>query len=339
VTQPRVTLQQVAERAGVSRTTASFVLTGRRDMRISLAAQERVLQASRELNYRPSLVARALMNHRSQTIGLISDLLATEVFAGEAIRGALATAVLNSHMLFVAETNGDPNMEIGLVQDMLDRGVGGFIYASLYTRRVQLSPVLRGQSVVLLNCVTRSRGITAVVPDETAGGRSAARLLVDAGHTDGIYLVGETPVHVLSGVERMTGIEHELRLANLALAGQVDTIWWPDPAYHAVRDLLGSGVRPSALICVNDRVALGAYQALAEFGLGIPDDTSVISFDDSDLASWIRPHLTSIAIPHFELGRRSVELLLDDSRPGTVHRIPMPAHERESVGPPRRPRR
>src|ERR1700712_5244681 len=117
-------------------------------MRISSAAQERVLQASRELNYRPSLVARALMNHQSQTIGLISDLLATEVFAGEAIRGSLATAVLNEHMLFVGETGGDRKVEVRLVQDMLDRGVGGFIYASLYTRRVQLSPVLRDQPVV-----------------------------------------------------------------------------------------------------------------------------------------------------------------------------------------------
>src|SRR3954451_11824202 len=104
VSSTRVTLQQVADRAGVSRTTASFVLTGRRDMRISAAAEERVLKASRELDYRPSLVARALMNYGSQTIGLISDLLATEPFAGEAIRGALDTAVLKQHMLFVGET-------------------------------------------------------------------------------------------------------------------------------------------------------------------------------------------------------------------------------------------
>ena len=336
MTSTRVTLQQVADRAGVSRTTASFVLTGRRDMRISSAAQERVLQASRELNYRPSLVARALMNHQSQTICLVSDLVATEVFAGEAIRGALATAVLHEHMLFVGETGGDRKVEVRLVQDMLDRGVGGFIYASLYTRRVQLSPVLRDQPVVLLNCVARSRGFAAVIPDEVEGGRSAAHLLLDAGHTDRIYLVGETPTHVLAGIERRTGIEDELGGAGLALAGQVDTIWWPDQSYHAVRDLLASGVRPTALVCLNDRVAFGAYQALTEYGLAIPGDVSVVSFDDSDLASWIRPHLTSIAIPHFELGRRSVELLLDSARTSELQRIPMPLFERESVGAPRR---
>jgi LacI family transcriptional regulator len=335
VTSTRVTLQQVADRAGVSRTTASFVMTGRRDMRISAAAQERVMQAARELNYRPSLVARALMNHQSQTIGLISDQLATEVFAGQAIRGSLATAVRHEHMLFVAETGGDRKVEMRLVQDMLDRGVGGFVYASLYTRRVQLSPALRDQPVVLLNCVARSRGFSAVVPDELEGGRTAARLLLEAGHTDRIFLIGETPAQVLAGVERRTGIANELRSSGLELAGQVDTIWWPEQGYQAVRDLLASGASPSALICLNDRLALGAYQAIAEYGLTVPSDVSVISFDDSDLASWIRPHLTSIAIPHFELGRRSVELLLDSNRTAELHRIPMPLFERESVAAPR----
>ena len=335
----RVTLQQVADRAGVSRTTASFVLTGRRDMRISAAAQERVIRASRELNYRPSLVARALMNHRSQTIGLISDQLATEVFAGEAIRGALSTALLREHMLFVGESGGDGQVEVRLVQDMLDRGVGGFVYASLYTRKVTLSPLLRGQPVVLLNCLTRSRGFAAVVPDEIEGGRAATRLLIEAGHENQIVLVGETPPHTLAGVERLSGIQHALGAAGLKLMAQLDTIWWPDEAYQAVTELLTSGARPTALICLNDRVAFGAYQAIAEHGLTIPDDISIVSFDDSDLASWIRPHLTSVAIPHFELGRRSVELLLDDDRVGEVHRIPMPVFERESVGPPAKGRR
>lgn len=331
----RVTLQQVADRAGVSRTTASFVMTGRRDMRISVAAQERVLQASRELSYRPSLVARALMNYPSQTIGVISDLLATETFAGEAIRGALATAVHHEHLMFVGETGGDRKMEVRLVQDMLDRGVRGFIHASSYTQHVRLSPVLRGQPVVLLNCLTRAKYQTAVIPDELAGGRTAARILLDAGHADGIYLVGETPANVLAAVERRTGILAELSSSGLTLAGEVDTIWWPDAAHHAVSSVLAAGERPTALICLNDRIAFGAYQALADHGLAIPDDVSVVSFDDSDLASWVRPHLTSIAIPHFEMGRRSVELLLDADKTPVVHRIPMPVHERESVGPPR----
>ena len=103
----RVTLMDVAKRAGVSRTTASFVTTGRTDMRISADAQERVLRAARELDYRPSLLARSLRTNRSQTIGLLSDGVAADAFAGDMIRGALAAALLHEHLLFIAETGGD----------------------------------------------------------------------------------------------------------------------------------------------------------------------------------------------------------------------------------------
>ena len=102
------------------------------------------------------------------------------------------------------------------------------------------------------------------------------------------------------------------------------------PAYEATARLLRDGARPRAVICLNDRIALGVYQALQETGLVVPDDVSVVSFDDSDLARWVRPALTSVALPHAEMGRRAVELLLDGAPP-TVARIPMPLAARSSV--------
>jgi LacI family transcriptional regulator len=101
------------------------------------------------------------------------------------------------------------------------------------------------------------------------------------------------------------------------------------------REILRTGARPTALICANDRLALGAYQALQEAGLAIPDDVSVISFDDSELAAWMRPSLTSIALPHYVLGAMAVDLLLGDTHEPVVHRCPMPRATRESVGRPR----
>jgi LacI family transcriptional regulator len=86
------------------------------------------------------------------------------------------------------------------------------------------------------------------------------------------------------------------------------------------------------LICLNDRVALGAYQALREAGRSIPDDVSVVSFDDSDLAAWLRPQLTSIALPHYQLGWQAVELLLGPASDPAVHRVPMPVRHRASLG-------
>jgi LacI family transcriptional regulator len=331
---PRVTLLDVARRAGVSRTTASFVMSGRTDMRISAQAQERVRHAARELDYRPNLMARSLRTRLTRTIGLVSDTIATEAFAGDLIRGSLATALRHEHLLFIGETEGDPTVEKRLVEDMLDRGVGGFLYASMYTRQTRLPPALRGLPLVLVNCLTPDRKVPAVVPDERAAGRTAGRTLLAAGHRDRIWLVGESPAGVYAGRERRTGIEEVLGRAGVALAGTVDCLWWPEPSYAATRDFLASGTRPSAVICLNDRVAFGAYQALSEAGLAVPADVSLLSFDDSDLASWLRPQLTSIAIPHFDLGRRAVELLLGEERAPAVHRVAMPLRERASVGPP-----
>jgi LacI family transcriptional regulator len=330
----RVTLLDVAKHAGVSRTTASFVLTGRRDMRISVDAEQRVMRAARELNYRPNLMARGLRTSLTHTIGLISDTLATEPFAGEIVRGALATALHHRHLLFIGETEGDPAVEERLVQDMLDRGVDGFLYAAMFTRQAKLPTALRGHPHVLLNCLTRDRTATAVVPDERTAGRAAAQLLLDAGHRDGIQLVGASPVSVFAAKERLAGIEEALAAAGSRLAGKVACEWWPDSACGAVATLLSRGARPTALICLNDRIAFGTYQALQEAGLSVPGDVSVISFDDSDLASWLRPALTSLALPHVELGRRAVELLLDADRKPGVERIAMPLHARESVAAP-----
>ncbi len=350
---PRVTLLDVAQRAGVSRTTASFVMTGRRDMRISADAEQRVLRAARELSYRPSLLARSLRTNLSQTIGLLSDLIASDAFAGEMVRGTMSTALLHEHLTFIGETSGDPELEKNLVQNMLDRGVGGFVYASMYTRRVTVSKTLRNHPVVLLNSVTRLRGVPMVLPDEREGGRIAARALLAHGHGPEIAVVGEVPDHVYAATERLAGINEELAEAGLPGATVIDAEWWPEPAHHAVLAHLAAGNRPTAMICLNDRAAMGCYQAAQAAKLSVPEDLSVISFDNSDLASWLRPGLSSIAIPHFELGRRAVEVLLGrhgstqgagapdaSTKAPLVQRVPMVLRERESIAEPRRnPRR
>jgi LacI family transcriptional regulator len=333
---PRITLRDVAERAGVSRTTASFVLSGRRDMRISADAESRVRQAARELGYRPSLLARSLRTNLSQTIGLLFDQIAGEMFAGEVVRGALATALRHEHLLFVGDTGGDPEVERNTIQGMIDRGVGGCVYASMYTRIVRVPAILRKLPLVLLNCSTRGKRLTTVVPDEADAGRLVARELLRHGHRDRIVLVGERTAQATAGQDRSTGIREVLLAEGADLAGIIDCLWWPDHAYRAVAGYLAQGHRPSAFICLNDRVAFGTYQAIQELGWTVPRDASVISFDDSDLAGWLRPALTSAAIPYVELGRRSVELLLAPAGSPEIHQVPIQLTTRESVGAPGR---
>lgn len=340
----RVTLVDVARSAGVSQTAASFVLSGRREeMRISLDVEARVLQAVRETGYRPNIVSRGLRTGATQTIGFVSDTVATTPFAGHLIWGALDAAREHNHLLFTGETEGDPDLERQLIEAMHDRRVDGVVLASMYTRKIAVPQALLDGRAVLLNALPSRRSpIPSVVPDEAEAGSMAAQVLLDAGFSGGIYLIGagptasRVPKGSVAAVERLAGINEALRAAGVAVDGAVACAdWQPEFGYQATRQLLDK-VIPAALICFNDRLAFGAYQALAESGLNVPEDVSVVSFDDDLLASWMRPQLTTVALPHYELGRAAVELLLDSARQRAdgrtpVHRIPMPLRNRDSV--------
>jgi LacI family transcriptional regulator len=267
------------------------------------------------------------------------------------IKGALEAAREHGMMLFIGETEGDPDLERGLLQAMHDRQVDGIVYASMFTRAIKVPPALTTAGpAVLLNAVPkRTSTLPSVVPDEVEAGRAAARVLLDAGHHDGIHLIGagprirDVPPEALAGVERLTGIRETLTGAGVRIAsGRVCPDWQPDYGYQATRELL-ENTRPRALVCLNDRIAIGAYQALDDFGLKVPADVSVVSFDDHPIATWIRPKLTTIALPHYELGHKAVEVLLtqiDRHREGTApkeggtHRVPMSVRVRDSVAAP-----
>jgi LacI family transcriptional regulator len=329
---PRVLLRDVAEKARVSSTTASLVLGGR-DIRVSEQTRQRVLRAARELDYRPNLTARSLRTQVSSTIGLVADTIVTGHYGGEMIRGSLTAALRHGHRLLVCEYEGDPALEPVLIDDLVARQVDGLLYTTASHDQVTLPAALDGQRVVLLNCESDSAR-PSVVPDEVEGGRSAARVLTDAGHVAGIVLLGETPSGVLPAQRRLEGLVAGLADAGASFSEQVSCPWWPESAYDALSDALARGLRPRALVCLNDRIALGAYQALGDAGLRVPGDVSVVSFDDSEIASWLRPALTTIALPEFEMGVTAVDLLLSGDQEAGVVRVPMPVRERGSVAPP-----
>ncbi|RBM06312.1 LacI family transcriptional regulator [Streptomyces sp. PT12] len=336
-----MTMADVARAAGVSPTTASFVLSGRTDMRISESSWHKVLEAARVLGYRPNVNARSLRTRSTQTIGLVSDSITTTPFAGEVIRGALDAAYANEHLVFIAETGGDRHAVSGLIHALLDRQVDAVIFAAMYTHYITPPTELHGRRVVLLNCLAPGFDAPSVIPDEVNAGRVAARLLVEAGRTEGIWAVGghqalpATPEGVFAGNERMRGIQEVLREAGSGLDGVIECDWNSEDGYREVRRILDEGARPRALICSTDRISFGAYQALAEAGLSVPGDVSVISFDDQDIASWLRPALTTLALPHYDMGRTAVELILGgEPLDATVHRITMPLRDRESISAP-----
>ncbi|MHB1598492.1 MAG: LacI family DNA-binding transcriptional regulator [Acidimicrobiales bacterium] len=339
-----MTLADVARRAGVSQTTASFVLAGRREeMRISSQVEVKILRAVQETGYRPNVVSRSLRTGSTHTIGFVSDTVATTPFAGHLIWGALDAARDHDRLLLIAETEGDPALETQLIETMRDRQVEGIVLASMYTRWANVPRALLGGPSVLLNVLpAKKTSVPSVIPDEAEAGRAAARLLLEAGHREGIYAVGvgvdpaRTPKGSVAAAERLLGIEDVLASAGIELAGGVFLDdWQPLGGYDATKQILAREEPARALICFNDRVSFGAYQVLEDAGLKIAHDVSIVSFDDEPVASWLRPGLTSVALPHYELGRRAIEVLLSldgDSTPGAVHRVEMPVRVRESVG-------
>jgi LacI family transcriptional regulator len=347
----RVTLADVARAAGVSRPTASLVLSGRgRELRISQDVEQRVLRAADELQYRPNIVSVGLRTGTTRTIGFVSDTVATSRLAGDMIKGALEAARERGVMLFIGETEGDVELERPLLQAMYDRQVDGIILASMFTTTIKVPKVVTAAPAVLLNALAKQpTHLPSVLPDELEAGRRAARVLLEAGHRDGIHLIGagpgprQVPPGGVAAMERLRGIREALGEAGVRVAGgRLCDDWQPEHGLSATRALLERG-RPRALICFNDRLALGAYQALDDAGLKVPEDVSVVSFDDHPIAAWMRPKLTTVALPHYELGRKAVDVLFaeigrgpaDPGRKGEVHRVAMPLCSRESVAPPR----
>ncbi|MEU7476864.1 LacI family DNA-binding transcriptional regulator [Lentzea sp. NPDC042327] len=347
-----MTLADVAAASGVSVTTASLVLTGRaRELRISEAAERRVRSTAQELGYRRgSTLAAGQRTGRSQTIGFVSDAVASSGLAGDMVRGAADAAYQNGFMLFVGESGGDPVVERSLVEAMRDRRADGVIFAAMHTRAIVVPDSVHDGPAVLLNATawTRTRA-PSVVPDELQAGRSAALVLVEAGHDRGVHLIGagpgayDVPPNSIAAVERLLGLRDVFTAAGVEVAGAHRCPkWTPEYGYEATRALLRRHC-PKALVCFNDRLAFGAYQALAEAGLSVPGDVSVIGFDDHPVASWMRPRLTTVALPHHELGAKAVAVLVDvverrgrDARAPMVHRVPMPVREGGSVAAPRR---
>ena len=320
----RPTLSDVASQAGVSVTTASYILNRRSlEMRISAPTAERVLAVAAALDYRPNRSARNLRTASTATIGLISDHVASGGFASRMITGAAGAARSRHHLLVIGESEGDAGTEQLLIEEMLDRQVDGILYATLSTSLVHVPLQLRDQRVVLLNCEDADGRLPAVVPDELAAGRAAAGVLLETGHRLGIYLVGEDGVpEAVAPRLRPVGITAALHEAGVALAGVVSCSWDVVPAHGAVGRFLDDGGRPAAMICLNDRIAMGTYEALREHGLRVPDDVAVVSFDGSALAGWLQPPLTSVVIPYEELGAVAVDRLVTGAT--GVERLAMP---------------
>ena len=333
----RVTMADVAQRAGVSTTAVSLIMNDRQGTRLSEEAASRVRAAAEELGYRPNLTARALSTQKSHVIGFISDQVTTDRLASGLIRGALREAKRHGHVLFIAETDGEDGAVDDAVDALTDRQVDGIIYAATRPQSLRVPAHVGATPVVMLNATSDDAPDT-VLADEYEGARSIVSMLLDAGHTQNVVILGrsrEQPVDewLTTAVQRrMNGIWDSLNDHGVMPIAQLACQPWSVlNGYHLTRDLLQAGVQPGAIVCLNDRLAFGAYRALGEAGLKAGRDVAVVSFDDDDIAVYLEPMLTTAAAPYEEMAAQAVRLLLDGEHPKGEHLVPMPLRIRGSV--------
>ncbi|HEY3411342.1 MAG TPA: LacI family DNA-binding transcriptional regulator [Propionicimonas sp.] len=328
----RATLADVAQLAGLSTTTVSMVLNDRPNTRLSQDAADRVRSAAAKLNYRPNPAARGLRLGKTRTVGFISDEVTITRYASAMIRGLLEEAEARDHTVLISESGRRADRIARALDLMLDRQADGIVFGLMGAKQIDV-PVLPDLPVVIANA-TSSPGHPCVLPDEYRAGYEAAKYLLDRGHRR-IGFIGRSealldPALSATIGSRYAGLDAAMAEAGVSFAHQVDGRYWePDFGYSGAREILDQA-DVTAIVSANDRVAFGVYQAAQERGLRIPDDVSVISFDDEYLASYLRPKLTTMQIPYLEIGRTALQLLLDGDAPDRTL-VPMPLQERASV--------
>lgn len=322
----------VAARAGVSQSTVSFVLNGLDDKRISETTRARVLEAARALGYRHRSAERSTPPGTEGVIGLLVDEIATSVYASMSIEAAQEAAWRHGLLLEVAMSGGDPAYERAALERWSDASVRGVIYASILTRRVSPPDTLSAQRAVLLNCHEDAARFPAVVPAERRGGEAATRALIEADHQRIGFITGETWME--ASAQRQEGYERALREAGRAVDPELIAIgnFLPTGGYDATRALMSRANPPDAIFCANDLMAIGCYDALRSIGERPGETVAVIGYDDQDLAQYLRPRLSTVLLPHREMGRWCVQALLSepDAPPSTPYRIECPLVPRES---------
>jgi LacI family transcriptional regulator len=336
----RVHQKDVAERAGVSASTVSLVLAGKHTA-IPLSTQQRVLAAAADLGYRPNALAASLRRQSTDTIGFISDLIATTPHAGAMVQGAQDAAWKAGKVLLMINTGADAAVELRAIEVMLERRVEGVIYATMYHQLVDPPAALSEVPAVLLDARSASPDLSSVAPDEEGGAVAAMTCLLDAGHRRIAYLQSDAPVPAAE--ERLRGYRAALGSRGIAFDPQLVRAGLDEHpgGFEAASAILALDDRPTAMFCFNDRMAAGAARASRRLGLRIPHDLSLVGFDNEELvAPLVEPPLTTVQLPHYEMGHWATEhLLAQVSDPASARpeqfRMPCRLVPRESVAAPR----
>jgi LacI family transcriptional regulator len=306
----RATLRDVARIAGVHPGTVSRALNPATEALVRDETVERVRQVAEELGYRPNPLARGLKTNRSFTIGVIVPDIQNPLFP-PIIRGIDDRLGEAGYTPLIANTDNDPVRERIDFQAMRARAVDGFVTATARLDHELLDEFADlGIPLVLVNRRVEDGSLPSATADDGAGVRSAVEHLVALGHTRIAHLAG--PQDVSTGRQRLEGFRAAMEAAGLdpSLVRVARAFTEPEGA-RLCDALLADAGDVTAIVAGNDLMALGCYDVFAARGIDCPGDVSVAGFNDMPFAGRFAPPLTTVRIPHYEIGVAAAQLLLD----------------------------
>jgi LacI family transcriptional regulator len=328
----RVTISDVARRAGVSPTTVSHVLSGKR--LVGAATRATVLAAIEELGYRPNHVARNLRTRQSHMIAVVVPDI-TNPFYAVLTRGLADAVDAAGYGTYVCNTDGQQERERKFLQDVMDRGVDGVVFASGDTAS-QVKLQAAGGTTPMI-CIGEQRDhamCDAVIPDDERGSHEAGAFLASRGYRR-IAMIQGPPRY---GATRTAGFRAAMQAAGRKVPSKylVRGDWTRKGGYEAMTSLMALPDPPDAVFCANDLMAIGALDVAHEQGLRVPDDLAVVGFDDVDAATIVTPRLTTVRNPAYETGSAAGDLLLSRTSgrytgAGRTVVLPCPLVERSSA--------
>ncbi len=325
----------VANEARVSQTTVSLVLNHADGARLSAETRQRVMKAAARLGYQPVRRGGEPAPSSPTTIGFVCDEISTDPWTAIGFDGVREKAWEHGLIVTVMVTRGDADMEAVALAQMSAQPLLGLIYATINTRLVDAPATPLRLPTVLLNCHAADNALISVAPGETAGGHAATDVLIRAGHRRIGYVNGEPSMEAARC--RLRGYRQALATADLPFDAELvrEGNWQPLSGYEKTRELMSLHAPPTAIFCANDMMAVGCYEALRELGLTIPDDIAVMGYDDREIAQHLHPPLTTVLLPHFEMGSIAAELLIDAAAGSAVRprqiKVECPIVMRKSV--------
>lgn len=297
-------MKQVAQKAGVSVSTVSLVVNHRDEGRVKPEIAERVRKVADALGYRPNPFASSLRTSKTHILGFISEEVATTPYAGGIILGAQDAASRLGYMMLIVSTDGEAR-EADEIAALKRYGVDGFMYAKMSNRITRIPDELKNEAVVIVDATDAEGRVPSIVPDEIAIARDATERLVRAGCKRIAYIGCAEPMIAQDlrkeGYRRAleeSGIGYDERLAI--------AVWNNRPGLREVRELF-EREHPDGFFCFNDARSWYVYECAARFGLTVGKDISVVGVDNHRLiAETFSPQVTTVELPHYEMGFWSV---------------------------------